>query len=77
LKKFGDLQILFADVTHLVAGLSFETLLTSDVLKVPNLLSGYTESNSIHNSTVYFVLENVDKKKRFKIFSPRIKRYEM
>jgi hypothetical protein len=31
--------------------------------KVPNLLGGYMETNTIHNrTTVHFVLEDVDKK---------------
>jgi hypothetical protein len=31
--------------------------------QVPNLLSGYTETNNIHNrTTVNYVLENVNKK---------------
>jgi hypothetical protein len=43
-----NLQMLFAAVTHLTKGLSRDI---SDVNagKVSNLLSGYTDTNSIHN----------------------------
>jgi hypothetical protein len=48
---------MFAAVTHLIKGLSLETLLTLKVEKFHNLLSGHTESSSINNrTTVNFVL---------------------
>jgi hypothetical protein len=38
--------------------------------KVPNLLSGYTETNSIRNrTTVSFILENADEKRSIKKLS--------
>jgi hypothetical protein len=54
--------MMFATVTHPVEGLSLETLL---VLKmdVSNFLSGYVETNNMHNeTTANFVPENVNKK---------------
>jgi hypothetical protein len=53
----------FAAVTHLVEDLSLEALLTVKVVKyVIYKISGYTETNSIHNkTTVNFALENVNK----------------
>jgi hypothetical protein len=48
----------FAVVTHRVKGLSLEALLAFS-----NLLSEYTETNSIRNTaTVSSVLQNVNKK---------------
>jgi hypothetical protein len=50
--------MLFAAVKPFAEGLSLKTLLT-----IPNLLSGYTETSSIHTRTaVNFVLENVNRK---------------
>jgi hypothetical protein len=58
MKKFKDLQMLFAAVTYSVG-----TLLTLALGKSFNLLSGYTETNSIHSATTAnFVHENVNKK---------------
>jgi hypothetical protein len=54
--------MLFTAVTHLV-----EVPKSSDITevkdgKVSNLLSGYTETNSIHNRTTFnFILKNVNK----------------
>jgi hypothetical protein len=54
--------MLIVAVTHLAEGPSLETL---PMLKCKSLclLSGYMETNSIHNrTTVNFVLENINKK---------------
>jgi hypothetical protein len=56
LKTSRDLQMLLAAVTRLAEGLSLETLLTLYTGgEVRNLLSGYTETNSVHNRTVFFL----------------------
>jgi hypothetical protein len=62
IKKSTNMQILFAPVTHLVEGLSWDISYFKGG-KLSNLLSGYTETNSVHNRrTVNFVLEIVNKK---------------
>jgi hypothetical protein len=60
LKKSGYLQMLPAAMTHL-ADITDITDVRS--VKVSNLLSGYMETNSIHNRTTdNFVLEHVNNK---------------
>jgi hypothetical protein len=55
--------MLFAAVVRLDEELNAETLLNVRDGKIPNLLSGYTETNSIKNKRrVYFVFEKVNKK---------------
>jgi hypothetical protein len=55
--------MLFTSMTHLVEGLSLGDPTDVKGGKFPNLLSGYTEPNSIHNrTTVNFVLEHLNKK---------------
>jgi hypothetical protein len=65
--------MLLAAVTRLDKGLSFETLLTLKVKRIPRLLRGYTETNGIHNRTVEFVLENVNEKYTIEILLSGIK----
>jgi hypothetical protein len=65
LKTSRDLQM-FAAVTHIAEGLTPETLLTLKFRKVSNLLSGYTETYSIHNGTIVkFVFETIIKPRDF------------
>jgi hypothetical protein len=55
--------MLFAAVRHLAEGLSLETF--TDIIggKAFNLLSGHTETNSIHNRTTdNFTFKNINKK---------------
>jgi hypothetical protein len=61
--------MLFAAVTHPVEGLSLETFLTLRVEKPPDLFSGHTETNDIHNITAVGVLETVNTKLNVKILS--------
>jgi hypothetical protein len=66
--------MLFVAVTHLIEGLSLETLPTLKVEKSVNLFSGYTETENIHfTTTVNFAFEKVNKKQSLKILSPRIR----
>jgi hypothetical protein len=67
LKMSRDLQTLFAAVKPQVEGLNLETLL---MLKMEtSLLSGYTETNSIHNrTTVDFFLKTLIRNKASRIF---------
>jgi hypothetical protein len=46
----------FATVTHLVEGLSLESITDVKGGKVFNLLSGYTEANSIHNIIIIIII---------------------
>jgi hypothetical protein len=55
--------MLFAAATHFIEGLSHEILLKLKMKKSLIFLSGYMETNNVHNrTTVTFVLENVNKK---------------
>jgi hypothetical protein len=72
LRTSRDLQKLMAAVTHI------EALPTLKVEKSLNFLSGYTETNTIHNRiSVNYVLENVNKKLSAKILSLEIKHFKM
>jgi hypothetical protein len=63
-----DQQMLFAAITHLVEGLSLDTFLTLKSGKVPDLLCGYMQVDSVHNrTTVNFVLGNIDKKQSVEV----------
>jgi hypothetical protein len=69
-----DLQVLFAAVAHLDEGLKSWDITRIKGEKVPNLLSGYMETNSVHNRTkVNFVLENVNKTQSTRMLSSGIK----
>jgi hypothetical protein len=73
LKMSRDLQMLFAAITHLVEGLSLDTFFYPKSGKVPDLLCGYMQVNSVHNgTTVNFVLGNIDKKRSVEVLSPGI-----
>jgi hypothetical protein len=54
--------MLFAVMAHLDEELSLETILALKVEKPQNLLSGYIQTNTVHNIIVDFVLENINKK---------------
>jgi hypothetical protein len=74
LKISRNLQMLFAAIKHLVEGLSVETFLDSKSGKVPDLLCGYMQANSVHYRTaVNFVLENINKKQSVEVLSPGTK----
>jgi hypothetical protein len=64
LKTSGDLQMLFAAMTHLVEGLSLETLLTLNVEKSLIFLVGIwrPKVSIIRRPTFNSVLENANKK---------------
>jgi hypothetical protein len=70
--------MLIAAVTHLVDGLSLETLLTLKVGKVSNLLNEYTETKSLCNrTTVNVALANVNETYSVKFLSSGIKRFQI
>jgi hypothetical protein len=69
-----DLQMLFAAITHLVEGLKSRDICDPKSGKVPDLLCGYVQADSVHDrTTVNFVLENIHKKQSVEVLSPGIK----
>jgi hypothetical protein len=77
LKMFRDLQMLLAAVTHLVEGLSHETLLTLKVEKSPICLVGrWKPAVSTTEHSILF-LKMLIRNKSVMDLSPGIKHFKM